>query len=118
MSSDIVKVGAILDGVKTLSDGTLKVSFALNEIPSDCAASIIKLHRQWGWLLFSPSHSLEVPDEPPPEFRNDKSMSQRLRAVLYIWHEQSKSGQSFDSWYRDKMETIISWVKDKLEPES
>lgn len=116
MSQEIIKVGAILDGVKTLSDGTLKVSFALSEIPTECAASIIKLHRSFGWLLFSPSQELEAPSEPPAEFRNDRSPSQRLRAVIYVWHQQSKSDIPFEQFYCDKIETVIQWIKDKLEP--
>ena len=43
-----------------------------------------------------------------------KSKSQRLRNVLYILHQQSKSNQSFNDFYADKMERIIQHFKDKL----
>lgn len=112
--ADVIKIGAILDGLKTYADGTLKVSFALNEIPLECAASLVKLHRKFGWLVFDESGQIEVPDEPPREFRNDKSPSQRLRAVLYILFQQTNAEGDFDTFYRQKMETMIGWVKERL----
>ena len=41
----MIKVGAILDGIKTMSDGTLKLAFALNEVNKEVGAEIITMHR-------------------------------------------------------------------------
>lgn len=42
-----------------------------------------------------------------------KSPSQRLRAVLWILHEQSNVEQDFEEWYAEKIEYFIKAVKKK-----
>lgn len=115
--NDVVKVPAILEGINTLKDRTLKVTFHTNEISAETGASLMRLNQNFGWLLFASEgvSEIEIPSEPPKEFRNEKSQSQRLRAVLFLWWQQDGSKGEFESFYRQKMETIINWVKDKLE---
>lgn len=43
-----------------------------------------------------------------------KTKSQRLRSVLYVFHEQSDSNQTFKEFYSSKMEEIIEHYKNKL----
>ena len=45
---------------------------------------------------------------------DNKSPSQRLRDVLFVWYRQSKATEPFDTWYQKKMEGIIEQVKLKL----
>ena len=46
-----------------------------------------------------------------------KTHSQRLRDVLYVaWNQQGEGYQDFDSYYKFKMESIITHFKSKLEP--
>ena len=46
-----------------------------------------------------------------------KTKSQRLRAVMYIlWKQQGEQGD-FKEFYSQKMEKIISQIKDRLEDE-
>jgi hypothetical protein len=111
----MIKVGAILDGIKTMSDGTLKLAFALNEVNKEVGAEIITMHREFGWLLFSPTPEISAPEEPPVELDVKKTPGQRLRSVLYILWEQTGKNDDFETFYRKKMEMIIGWVKDKLE---
>jgi len=71
-----------------------------------------------GVLFFKSNGNLtkeEVKELESTEIENEgKTKSQRLRNVLYILHKQSKSNQSFNDFYADKMERIIQHFKDKL----
>ena len=71
-----------------------------------------------GVLFFKSNGNLtkeEVKELESTEIENEgKTKSQRLRNVLYILHQQSKSNQSFNDFYSDKMENIIQHFKDKL----
>jgi len=71
-----------------------------------------------GVLFFKSNGNLtkeEVKALESTEIENEgKTKSQRLRNVLYILHQQSKSNQSFNDFYSDKMENIIQHFKDKL----
>lgn len=45
-----------------------------------------------------------------------KSKSQRLRAVLFVlWKQEGEQGE-FKEFYADRMEKLITMIKDKLEP--
>jgi len=43
-----------------------------------------------------------------------KSKSQRLRSVLYILWQQLETGNSFNDYYADTLESIIEHYKNKL----
>jgi len=114
---NVVKIGAVLDTIKTLKDGSFKISFESGELPSEVGAKLLDLRRQYGWLLFCPETNteIEIPTEPPREFKQDKTPSQRLRSVLYIWWTQLGSEGDFEVFYREKMEATIDHVKGKLD---
>lgn len=44
----------------------------------------------------------------------EKTASQRLRAVLYIFWEQNKPTEDFEVFYQQKMDEIITHFKTKL----
>ena len=61
---------------------------------------------------------LDLPDFQP-EFKGDKSPSQRLRAVLYVlWQQQHAKGavtEDADTFYRRQLTRFIDHVKTKLD---
>jgi len=71
-----------------------------------------------GWFLFSgetiKSEELDLPDVKP-EFKGDKTVSQRQRNVLYVYWEQNGSKGTFDNFYKQKLEIYINSIKEKLE---
>lgn len=71
-----------------------------------------------GWLCFQPNNEgFSVPDEDAS--LGGKTHSERLRAVVFVWYRQEfESGRylgTFDAFYRERMEKIITTVKGKLE---
>lgn len=62
---------------------------------------------------FTDHEVINIP-EPEPDFRDEKSPGQRLRAVVFrYWESKGKPGP-FDSFYRTQIENLISQYKDKL----
>lgn len=47
---------------------------------------------------------------------DEKSPSQRLRSVLYVYWKQNGLKKDFATFYKEKMEGIIEMVKSKLDP--
>ena len=120
MVQEPVKIGATLDSISTRKDKSLKIIFESQEIGAEQAANLFNLRDQFGWVIFAPSglQEIEIPNEPPPEFANQKSYSQRVRGALYrLWEQKGKHGDS-ESFYREHMEKILNWIKDRLEPEA
>lgn len=102
-----------------MKDGGTRLVFDTQELNADKAAALFSLKNQQLWLILvsSTTEQVEIPTEPPPEFQNQKSYSQRLRACLFrLWEQKGKPGDS-ESFYREYMEKVINWVKDRLEPE-
>jgi len=112
----MIKTGAVLDGFRTLSDGMIRISFAVEDINEESAKFLFDSRKQCGWLIFSPVETeIDSPDDPPLEFRADKTPSQRLRSVLRILWEKGDKKMEWPIYYQAKMERLIDWVKDKIE---
>lgn len=113
-----ITVAAQLTGVRSRADRTWTLTFNTQEIGAD-AAGLMELLMDQGWLLFSPNDDLSAVDIP--EVRADaqlseKSPSQRLRDVLFVYYKQSKSTQPWETFYLSQMNRIIDIVKENLEP--
>lgn len=111
---------AQLDGLRTLADKTIKVTFETGELsPQDLLGLMENIHA-FGYLAFKKEPFKEDEKEMLQELKSDfefkgKSSSQRLRSVLYIMFQNNNEG--FDSsvkHYEHWMERIITQMKTKL----
>jgi len=111
---------AQLDGLRTLADKTLKITFETQELnPQDLLGLMENMH-QFGYLAFKKEPFKEDEKEMLQELKSDfefkgKSSSQRLRSVLYVMFQNNNEG--FDSsvkHYEHWMERIITQMKTKL----
>ena len=109
--------GAI-NSIKTLNDGSLNLTINTPEVCPEEMTKLFELHRKEGWFHFAlaplEEKDLEIP-EVKVEFKNDKTPSQRLRNVIFVWWEQLGSKGSFDSYYKKVMENLIEQIKEKLD---
>ena len=111
------QVPSIITKIITMRDKSLRLYVDTQELSAPEKALVFSLHEQPGYFIFKKSEihpeDLQVPDYVP-EFKSDKSPSQRLRGVLFkIWELSSKG--SFDDFYKSEMEKIINHYKTKLE---
>lgn len=111
---------AQLEGYRSLKDRTLKLSFETNELTPEQMADIHYSLNKVGYLAFAPDPftTKEISDLDSLKVEYDdtgKTVSQRLRAVLYRLWEQSPGGYTdFNMYYNFKMEGFITHLKAKL----
>ena len=118
MSSSIFTAPAFINGVRTMSDDTVKLSvYVSRELPAKDMAILFSFNKAEGYMMFAEKQAdldkVAIPDYKT-EFKTDKTPSVRLRAVLFLrWEQQGKVGD-FDSHYKQQMERFIEAVKEKL----
>lgn len=112
-------LSATLENLSTRADGTIKISLGTQELANDDAGALFQFRGKFIKVLLSDSEITkmqeEVIDTEKMVAPQGKSRAQRLRAVLYRYHEQIKDDRTFDQFYEDKMEELIEHFKKKLE---
>ena len=79
----------------------------MRELVPEDELKILQLKQQEGWMVFSPSEikQEDIPEEPIPEFKGDKTPAQRLRSTLYVyWEKNTNKQKTFDEFYKSYME--------------
>ncbi len=113
-----IQIPAIINPPRIRKDKSCAISFDTRELSSEEIFTILSLSQTEGWLSFSPNEN-EIPDAPDERAEVDqKTPSERLRAVLFVWFSQeTESGKftgTFETFRKEKMEKIIEGVKSKL----
>ena len=109
------QVPAILTSFSTKADNGASLRFSTNELNDEDFLTLKKSHQQFGWLLFR--ENPYQPGDVPLEAAEDKAKtpSKRLRACLYVLWQQTGEQGDFEVFYRERMEKIIEFVKNKLD---
>lgn len=116
----IFKTLAIISKVTTMSDGGIRVQADTNEVTPEVAATLMGFHKKFGTLAFVLENTpieekdLELPAEQK-EFPNQKSLSERLRNVIYVLWEKKGSQGDFEDYRRKYMEKLIELTKQKID---
>ena len=119
----MLKVPSAISKVSTMADGGLRLQVDTQELTAPDKAELMGLHNQIGWFVFSPN-SIQVEDIPTEAVETDqKTPSQRLRAVLFIyWKKQQEnngqrftSDKDFDYYYSKTLEKLIEHYKQKID---
>lgn len=106
--------------IKTRVDGSLAITLNTQELNPEDVGVIYGFRTEHVSCalksgVFEDNEIADIP-EPAKEFDADKTPSQRLRAVLFVYHQQNKAQVDFDTFYRAEIEKIINHYKGKLEP--
>lgn len=99
-------------------DGSASMSFDTRELTAEEIFSIMSLRHSEGWLCFAPNENeIEIPETNAEV--DEKSASERLRNVLFVFYKQQvekgKFTGLFETFRKEKMETLIEAVKKKLD---
>ena len=96
---------AIIDGIKSMKDGSIKITIVTRELPPNELAE-----------LFLSLNKEIVSVELPEDNNETKSPSTRLRNVLYrVWEANKKDAfQTFTLYYNHIMEQMIEAYKEKI----
>lgn len=106
----------ILTSIRSRTDGSLGLSFTTPELTSEQKLIFINLHQKNCKMLLTP---VDEDDEPPMEVQTEmdqKSPSQRMRAVMFVYFKQLKISGTFSDFYEKQVEAIIEKIKSKLDP--
>lgn len=120
MSAKIL-LPAILQTYRPRADKSFTLGFVTNEITPEQLLVINQLHNQHVYLMIKDSEidtaERDMIDNVQPDFDNVKSLSHRLRNVLYVEFMQDPGAFiDFQAFYKYKMERAIDSVKSRLEP--
>lgn len=115
-------IPATIQKVETMSRHARIVVDTQETITPEQLAELFALHDQVGWFFFldKPEAQInrkELPDIPDVQLEDgEKSPSQRLRAVLFIYWQQhlDPKKQDFELFYKRWMERTIIAIKEKL----
>lgn len=115
---DLFQVPATIQKVETIEDMCIRLKIdTIKELNAEETAKIFKLKKKNGWLVFKSTDIIpsDVPDLPVSESSN-KTPSQRLRGVLFVyWETKTNKQELFDTFYNRVYEEIIKKYKEKLD---
>jgi hypothetical protein len=121
MDNQLFVIDGYVTKISTMSKNCLRIQIDTQEnVSSEAAGRVFGWLDQLGHFLFAirqlqPQDLLDLPISEP-EFKEEKSPSKRMKAVLYRLWEQKKEGyEDFELFYRFKMEKLIEVLKNKLE---
>lgn len=114
-------IPATIQKVETMSRHARIVVDTQETITPEQLSELFSLHDKVGYFFFldKPEATInrdELPDIPDVILEDgEKSPSQRLRAVLYIfWQQKTSRTQEFELFYRRWMEKTVNAIKEQL----
>lgn len=110
-----ISVQVVISSIRSRRDMSLGFSAETPELSDEEKVKFMGLQNQVLQAIFIPVESPDVPEYKVNKDLETKTPSQRLRASLYILHQQTKPDTDFQTFYTEHMEKIIQFVKDKLE---
>ena len=107
-----------IGSIRSLKDGSISITIDTPEISGGKAGELFDLRNKVAYVYIS-SRQIEntekqIVDSLDPELKG-KTPGQRLRNVLYrAWEQVNDGYKDSESYYRAKMENIITAIKNEL----
>ena len=108
-----------IDKITKKKDKTLSIVLGTQELSSQETTLIFDLMGKEVWHAMSETgmveKDIEIPDSIK-EFKNEKSLSERLRNVLFVYYDKmTDKKKPFDEWRKNYMEKLIEHWKNKID---
>ncbi len=106
-----------IESISTRRDKTIKIVVGTQELEASAMATLFGLQDKIGWFLFSENEieKADIPEEPSPEFKTDKSPSKQLRDILWhYWDKNTSHKPDFETFYRLWIQKKIKEIQDTL----
>lgn len=115
----MIVVPALLEGISTLKDGTIKLTYETQELKASDVGILFSYRKSIGFLAFAPQtfqpDQLNLIDKLKVEGFEEKSDSKRMRNILFRCWEQDKHGyEDFNLYYKYRMNLICNLLKNEL----
>lgn len=108
---------AIINSFSTAADKSLRFRGSTPELTDVEAVALMGMRGLNVRLLIEP---MDYESDGKMEVKSkldNKTPSDRQRAVLFVWWKQEGEPGTFQDWYRTKMEQVIDGLKNNLKPE-
>ena len=110
----IIKTQAIITGIRSKVDRSLGLTIATPELSNPEKAEFMELQGIKTELTIEPLDEKVETYEVKKEM-GSKTQGQRIRAIIYLLWKQDGEKGDLDTYYREKTEKYISFLKEKLE---
>lgn len=104
---------ATISSIIAKVDGSVGYRINTPELNNEQKSAIFDMQNQNVEVLISPIGAKEVIKVKTD--LNQKSQSSRIRATLYRVWERDSEGKDFETYYQEKTEKYIDYLKGKLE---
>lgn len=105
-----------IGSIASRKDGSVRLSVETAELTTEQRALVLGYHGKACRVLLCPTEQSDAPVETVATERDAKTPSQRLRACIFVWWQQTGQKGDFESFYREKVEALINHVKKQLDP--
>src|SRR5258708_34110058 len=110
-----ITVSAVIGSVRAKVDRSISFNVSTPELTPDEKALFFELQNIVVSLLITPEGE-SIPEYKVEKELTQKTPSQRLRAVLFVyWKQEKMEVVDFDQFYCNWMETFIDKIKAQLE---
>lgn len=110
-----ISTPAIIEGIRSRKDGSLGLTVSTPELKPEEKTVFFELQGINLDIKITPSDEKGVEEVVVDTDLEQKSQSQRIRAVLFILWKQNPEGMEFDIYYKNKTEKYIEALKGKIE---
>lgn len=110
-------LAATVSKVTTMADGSVRLQVDCQIMHHEHMAELFANSGKLGYFYFNPQFFSEVDTANVPEIKRpeeSKTPAQRMRATLYVYWQQNKPTDNFETFYAQQIEKWISQIKEKL----
>jgi len=117
----MIIIPAQLDGMRTLKDKTLKITFETQELNPQQLLEVMENLNAFGYLAFKVEPFKQDEKTLLEDLKSDiefggKTTSQRLKAVLFrLWQKEPEGFDTSVKHYEHHMEKVMNHFKSKLD---
>ena len=111
MKPAAIKTNAIITSITAKQDGSLGLRIATPELTAEEKVAVMGLQGINTDILISPLDSAPAEMIEVKGDINSKSQGQRIRAVLFILWKQDHEQGTFETYYQEKTEKYINYLK-------
>ena len=110
----IIKTQAIITGIRAKVDKSLGLTISTPELKNLEKAEFMELQGIKTELTIEPLDEKVETYEVKKEM-GSKTQGQRIRAIIYLLWKQDGEKGDLDTYYREKTEKYINFLKEKIE---
>jgi len=116
----MIIIPTIIESIATRKDNTISIRLACNELAPSDVGVIMSMHNKYAYAAIKPENFTKTELDLIQNLKVDesigKSPSQRLRGVMFRnWENENEGYKDFEGYYINKMDQIITHLKNKLQ---